>query len=186
MLFSRLWHSDHEADQAGWRILFVCMGNICRSPLAEGVFRQRVEEAGLSHLLVCDSAGTRAAHAGEPPDMRAQTVARKAGIELAQLRARRATEADFAAFDWILAMDRSNLGDLLRECPPQYRHKVHLMLEFAGEGADEVPDPYYGGIEGFQEVLARCERGAHGVIRRFRAMQLDVDEGRRGARQSSD
>lgn len=175
MLFKQLWRGG-EAGQAGWRILFVCMGNICRSPLAEGVFRQRAEEGALSSRLVCDSAGTRAAHTGEAPDARAQAVARQAGIAIERLRARRVAAEDFVTFDWILAMDRTNLGELLRECPPQFRQKVHLFLEFAGEGAEEVPDPYYGGMEGFQEVLARCERGAQGIIQRFRAMHPELND----------
>lgn len=153
----------------GWKILLVCMGNICRSPLAEGVLRQRVAEAGLTAELQCDSAGTQGYHAGEAPDVRAQQVARESGMDIGNLRARRVMAADFRDFDWVLAMDRHNLSVLTGECPLEYRHKLQLFLEFAGEAGAEVPDPYYGSIEGFHEVLSRCERGAAGVIARYRA-----------------
>jgi len=153
----------------GWKILLVCMGNICRSPLAEGVLRQRIGEAGLATELSCDSAGTQGYHAGEAPDPRAQQVARERGLDLASLRARRVMATDFRDFDWVLAMDRHNLSVLTGECPPEYRHKLQLFLEFAGEAGGEVPDPYYGSIEGFYEVLTRCERGAAGLIARYRA-----------------
>ena len=170
MGFFQQFRRDGASEQGpGWRILLVCMGNICRSPIAEGVLRQQAEKAGLASVIHCDSAGTLAAHAGEAPDPRAQRVAAEKGIEISRLRARAVTLEDFQSFDWILAVDRNNLATLLRQCPPQYRIKVQLFLEFAGEGADEVPDPYYGGIEGFHEVLARCERGAQGVIRRYQA-----------------
>lgn len=176
-LFQQFRRNVISDQRSGWRILLVCMGNICRSPMAEGVLRQRAEEAGLATVLHCDSAGTLAAHAGEAPDPRAQQVAGEQGLDISRLRARAVTPDDFQSFDWILAMDRNNLATLLRQCPPQYRIKVQLFLEFAGEGGEEVPDPYYGGIEGFHAVLERCERGAQGVIRRFQAQFTDGKPG---------
>lgn len=152
---------------SGWNILLVCMGNICRSPIAEGVLRQRVAEAGLTSHLRCDSAGTHGYHAGEAPDERARRIAGEAGIDLTGLRARPVLAEDFARFDWVLAMDRSNLLTLRRDCPPEHQHKVQLFLEFAGAAAAEVPDPYYGNLDGFRTVLTLCEQGAAGVIRRW-------------------
>lgn len=150
------------------RILFVCLGNICRSPTAEGVLRGIAarEFAGLP--LYVDSAGTADYHVGEPPDRRTVAAARRRGYELASLRARRVARSDFESFDYILAMDRANLEEL--EALDRGRSQVHvgLFMEFAPElGFDEVPDPYYGGIEDFERVLDLCESGARGLLRRL-------------------
>jgi len=151
------------------KVLMVCMGNICRSPTAEGVLRAHVERAGLTGEVEIDSAGTHAYHVGEPPDPRSQKAAAKRGYELAHLRARRVTVADFLRFDLILAMDRDNLGMLREACPPEEQHRIKLLLEYGREaGHDEVPDPYYGGPEGFERVLDLIEDACAGVIEDLR------------------
>ncbi len=151
------------------RVLFVCMGNICRSPTAQGVFEHLVEGQGLTSLIQIDSAGTHAYHVGEPPDVRATQAARKRGIDLARQRARRVNEYDFLDFDYVLAMDRNNYDDLMSLCPPAHRSKLHLFLEFAtGLVEDEVPDPYYGGITGFERVLDLIEQAAQSLLAEIR------------------
>ncbi len=151
------------------RVLFVCMGNICRSPTAQGVFEYLVERQGLSSLIRIDSAGTHAYHIGERPDERAAQAAMRRGIDLCKQRARRVTENDFLLFDYVLAMDRRNYEDLLAFCPPAHRPKLRLFLEFAPELAeDEVPDPYYGGATGFERVLDLIERAAEGLLAEIR------------------
>lgn len=151
------------------KVLFVCMGNICRSPAAEGVFKHYVQSAGLAGLIESDSAGTHDYHIGHPPDPRAQATARRRGYELGALRARQVCRDDFEAFDYVLAMDEANLRQLKRLCPPQHAHKVKLFLEFGGEELPrEVPDPYYGGTEGFERVLDMVEQGAQGLLRHLR------------------
>jgi protein-tyrosine phosphatase len=152
------------------RVLVVCMGNICRSPTAEGVVRTHIERAGLKGVVEVDSAGTHAYHVGEPPDPRSQKVAAKRGYELAHLRARRVATADFLRFDYILAMDRNNLTMLREACPDEEQHRLGLFLDHAKNiEEDEVPDPYYGGPEGFERVLDLIEAGAVGLIERLRA-----------------
>jgi protein-tyrosine phosphatase len=147
------------------KVLFVCMGNICRSPTAQGVFEHLVEGQGLTSLIKTDSAGTHAYHVGEPPDVRAMQAARKRSIDLGNQRARRVTGDDFLDFDYVLAMDRNNYDDLMSLCPPDHQSKLHLFLEFAsGLEEDEVPDPYYGGITGFERVLDLIEQASHGLL----------------------
>jgi protein-tyrosine phosphatase len=147
------------------RILFICMGNICRSPMAEGVVRVLAERAGLTSILEVDSAGTHAYHEGEPPDQRARKVAGIRGYDLSGLRARRVNDQDFSRFDRILAMDRQNLAFLVRSCPKEHLSKLGLFLELAdGLVQDEVPDPYYGGVDGFEKVLDLCEQAAQGLV----------------------
>lgn len=151
------------------RVLLVCMGNICRSPTAEGVLRSHVERAGLAGEVEVDSAGTHAYHVGEPPDPRSQKVAASRGYQLAHLRARRVATADFLRFDLILAMDRDNLAILREACPPEEQHRLGLLLDYARNAQhDEVPDPYYGGPEGFERVLDLIEDGCSGVIEDIR------------------
>ena len=145
-------------------ILFVCMGNICRSPTAEGVFRKRAEAAGLAGLHI-DSAGTHAYHVGEQPDLRSQEFAARRGYDLSKQRARKVATDDFAAFDHVLAMDRENLALLEAACPPQYRHKLGLFMHYAKHsGSDIVPDPYFGGGSGFDVVLDYIEDASDGLI----------------------
>lgn len=151
-------------------ILLICMGNICRSPTAEGVVRRKAREMGLDTLVQIDSAGTHGYHAGEAPDGRAQEAARGRGYDLSSLRARQVAERDFAAFDYLLAMDRDNLAALKRRCPPQYQHKLHLFLAFSRSYPNlEVPDPYYGGRQGFDMVLDMVEDAAQGLLDQLRA-----------------
>jgi protein-tyrosine phosphatase len=147
------------------RVLFVCMGNICRSPTAEGVFKRLVTNAGLDAEIESDSAGTHDYHIGDPPDGRSQSAARRRGCDLSTLRARQVAHDDFAAFDYVLAMDETNLTALRGLCPANYRERVKLFLEFAPEaGRRDVPDPYYGGAQGFEDVLDLVELAAQGLL----------------------
>ncbi len=147
------------------RVLFVCLGNICRSPTAEAVFRHLLARAETELEIEVDSAGIGSWHIGEPPDERAQAAARRRGVDMSGIRARQIAHEDFALFDLILAMDRQNLAELRRRSPVQYRERVRLFLEFAPDlGADDVPDPYYGGEAGFEEVLDLTEQAARGLL----------------------
>lgn len=148
------------------RVLFVCLGNICRSPTAEGVFRALVEDAGLSDRIHVDSAGTAAYHVGEPPDARSVAHARERGYDLTPLRARRAVAADFERFDLVLAMDESNHRNLASICPPVRRDRLRMCLEFARDAGKltDVPDPYSGGDAGFEHVLDLLEDACQGLL----------------------
>lgn len=147
-------------------VLFVCLGNICRSPTAEGVFRYLCEQAGVSSRVDIDSAGTGAWHVGHPPDVRAQAAALKRGIDLSQQRARAVSDADFEVFDYILAMDQANLQELLARSPTKHAHKIQLYMEFAQDATvAEVPDPYYGEGDGFERVLDLVMDAGKGLIR---------------------
>ncbi len=147
------------------RILFVCMGNICRSPTAEAVTRHLLKNKVLESIIEVDSAGTHDYHLGEPPDLRAQRAALKRGVDLSGLRARRVEPGDFEAFDLLLAMDRENLAILRRVCPPKHRAKLGLFMAYAARfEAQEVPDPYFGGERGFELVLDMVEDAACGLI----------------------
>jgi len=147
------------------KVLFVCMGNICRSPLAHGLFEHRVERAGLSQRISIDSAGTHAYHVGEKPDPRSQQTAEAHGFDLSSQRARKVVASDFAQFDYVLAMDRDNHALLSAQCPNEHRHKLRLFLEFAPHlNEREVPDPYYGGPEGFEHVYRLIDAAADGLM----------------------
>lgn len=147
------------------RILFVCMGNICRSPTAEGVFRHRVQQAGLAGRVEIDSAGTVGYHAGEPPDRRAVKCADARGYDLSALRARQVRRSDFADFDYVMVVDQANLEALRSRCPLEYQSKLRLLMEFARRhSAREVPDPYYSGAKGFEAVLDMIEDAADGLL----------------------
>lgn len=154
-------------------VLFVCLGNICRSPTAEGMFRSHCARAGLADSIQIDSAGTGAYHLGSPPDARAQAAARKRGIDLSNQRARQVTHDDFASFDYVLAMDRDNLSALMQRCPPEYRQRLSLFLAFAEDLAvREVPDPYYGDDDGFETVLDLVDAASAGLIADIRRAAL--------------
>ncbi len=145
-------------------VLFVCMGNICRSPTAEGVFRHFVEESGLSDQIEIDSAGTHAYHTGEPADRRATTAAERRGYSLTQIRARRVVTKDFEQFDYIIAMDKDNADRLVEQADAEHHDKIRLFLEFGTAQEDEVPDPYYGGAAGFERVLDLVEDASRGLL----------------------
>lgn len=141
------------------------MGNICRSPTAEGVFRARAELAGCSHLLHIDSAGTHAYHIGNQPDPRSTQYAHRRGVDLSTQRARQVVATDFADFDHVLAMDHENLARLMAACPPQHRHKLGLFMQYASNSdSDVVPDPYYGSGDGFDRVLDYIEDASDGLL----------------------
>lgn len=147
------------------KVLFVCMGNICRSPTAHGVFRHLVRQAGLEARIEIDSAGTHGYHVGEPPDQRAWATARSRGVEIGDLRARRAEVDDFLHYDYILAMDQDNYRSLARICPGGMKKKLMLFMDFAPElRRPEVPDPYYGGQQGFDQVFDLVEAAARGLL----------------------
>lgn len=148
-----------------YSVLFVCMGNICRSPTAEGVLRQRVRQAGLESAIHIDSAGTLDYHVGSPPDARSCHHARDRGYDLSSLRARQVQPRDFGRFDLILAMDWQNLQELQALCPPEHAHKLRRLMEFAPPGlGDVVADPYYGGHAGFETVLDHIEQACDGLL----------------------
>jgi protein-tyrosine phosphatase len=151
-------------------ICFVCLGNICRSPSAEAVMRDLVERAKLAERIVIDSAGTGDWHIGEAPDERAQKAARKRGYDLSKLRGRQVAAADFARFDLFIVMDDANATALTAVCPPEYRDKIRLLMEFAtNDDSRVVVDPYFGGEEGFEKVLAQCEDACEGLLKALRA-----------------
>ncbi len=147
-------------------VLFVCMGNICRSPTADAVFKHAVRKAGLEHEIFVDSAGTHAYHIGEPPDRRAQNSALKRGYHMHDLRARRVAANDFANFHYILAMDHENLALLQQRCPDQYNSKLELFMNYSKGlySNQEVADPYFGGDQGFEQVLDMVEEASQGLL----------------------
>lgn len=147
------------------KVLFVCMGNICRSPTAQGVFENLITSEGLQEHIHVDSAGTHAYHIGEPPDPRSQQAALRRGIDLSVQRARKVRPEDFFEFDYVLAMDRSNYESLKDICHPDYEERLRLFLDFAPDaGTPDVPDPYYGGAQGFERVLDLIETAAAGLL----------------------
>lgn len=151
------------------KVLFVCMGNICRSPTAEAVFRRYVEQAELAAHIHIDSAGTHDYHIGAAPDPRTQQAARQRGYDMSKLRGRQVEAADFARFDYVLAMDMANLSILERLCPHDAQSHLGLFLEFAARHVErEVPDPYYGGADGFERVLDMVEDAAAGLLQHIR------------------
>jgi protein-tyrosine phosphatase len=155
------------------RVLFVCTGNICRSPTAEGVFRAMTEACGLAARIEVESAGTGGWHVGEPPDERACRAAALRGVDLTALRARQVTEQDFGRFDLIVALDRSHLRALRAMSPPEATDRIRLLMDFAPqEGVSDVPDPYYGALGGFDRVLDLIEAGADGLLRTIREEYL--------------
>ncbi len=172
-LLDRFRKPKHEVPppvDAVCSVLFVCLGNICRSPTAEGVFAHLLEGCGLQHRVRVDSAGTYAGHAGEPPDARSREAAARRGVDLSRQRARRIAPEDLEHFDYVLAMDKDNREAILRlSDDPALRGKVRLLLEFAPHLPErEVPDPYYGGRGGFERVLDLIEEAAQGLLLEIR------------------
>ena len=148
-------------------VLFVCLGNICRSPTAYGVLLQKLAGRGLADSLQVDSAGTGVWHVGEPPDRRAQRHAALRGYDRSGLRARQVTAADFHRFTHVLAMDRDNLAALEAMCPADFSGELGLFLSYGSRGLLELPDPYYGGPQGFEDVLDLVEDAADGLLARI-------------------
>ena len=150
-------------------VIFICMGNICRSPTAEAVFRHQVEQAGLAEQILIDSAGTHDYHIGDPPDARTQRAAKLRGYDMSQLRGRQVVAGDFYRFDYVLAMDEANLDILKRLRPRDAQSHLGLFLEFAERQTErEVPDPYFGGADGFERVLDMVEDAAAGLLKHIR------------------
>jgi len=150
------------------RVLFVCLGNICRSPSAEGVFRQVLENAGLSNQVKIDSCGTGSWHVGKAPDGRAREAAARRGIDISDLRARQFQESDLFEFDYVLVMDRHNLADIKRVQKEIGGTEPELFLDYGSPSHDEVPDPYYGGDQGFEMVLDLIQEASKGLLARLR------------------
>ncbi len=149
------------------------MGNICRSPTAEAVFRQYVEREGLTQSIEIDSAGTHDYHIGAPPDSRTQLAAKQRGYDMSQLRGRQVDASDFSRFDYVLAMDEANLSILNRLRPSNAQAHLGLFLDFAERHDErEVPDPYYGGVEGFEQVLNMVEDAANGLLQQIKIQHL--------------
>ena len=152
------------------KLLMVCMGNICRSPMAQVVTLHFAQLAGLERDIQVDSAGTHAVRGGDSPDPRAKKVLQERGYQFGKMRPRQISEQDFQRYDHILAMDQENLNDLLRLCPAEHTHKLRLFLEYAsGLDTRDIPDPYYGNPQGFERVLDLCEAGARGLIAHYQS-----------------
>jgi protein-tyrosine phosphatase len=176
MMLGKLWRREPDADAAtlttpgSTRLLFVCMGNICRSPTAEGVMRAKLRAAGLHRQVAVDSAGMSDHHRGEPPDPRAVRHAAQRGYDLTGLRARAVEPIDFHRFHWMLAMDEDNLRWLRKQAPPEAPVRLQLLLEHGPPGAGlEVPDPYYGPPAGFEQVLDLIEGACDGLVAQLAA-----------------
>lgn len=157
-------------QRAEINLLMVCLGNICRSPTAHAVMQHKLNAAGLAATVAVDSAGTAAYHIGKAPDPRSIEAAARRGYDLRELRARQVSSSDFRHFDYLLAMDHSNHGNLLRLSGPDGQSQVHLLLDFAADaGLREVPDPYYGGEQGFEQVLDLVEQACDGLLAHLQA-----------------
>ncbi len=154
-------------------VLFVCMGNICRSPMAEGAFVAAVSAANLQNHFHIDSAGTTGYHTGNPPDARMQATAKTRGLDLSRQRSRKVRPRDFTDFDYIIAMDRDNYSDLMRQCPQHLQNRIHMFLPFAPElNVAEMPDPYYGGSDGFIYVCDAAIQAADALLSTIREERL--------------
>lgn len=154
---------NHENGQK-LSVLFVCLGNICRSPTAEAVFRKKVADAQLDSLVCMDSAGTAGYHTGSPPDKRSRDSGSSRGYDFSGIKCRRVQESDFEEFDYIIAMDNANYADLTANSLPDFHAKIRLMMSFADSEFEEVPDPYYGGRKGFELVLDLIELASDGLV----------------------
>jgi protein-tyrosine phosphatase len=172
--FDNVWRGTMKNEEKV-RVLFCCMGNICRSPTAEAVFRHYVGKAGLADRVHIDSAGTHDYHVGDAPDARTQRAAKQRGYDMSQLRGRQVQAADFMRFDYVLAMDEANLDILKRLRPRNAQSHLGLFLEFAERHHErEVPDPYYGGADGFERVLDMVEDGAQGLLQHIRQSHIEA------------
>lgn len=150
-------------------VLFICSGNICRSPTAQGVFEHRVMQAGLREKVFVDSAGTHGFHVGSQPDTRAQRAATRRGFDLSSQRSRRVETEDFVNFDYLIGMDHDNIRALREVCPPEHHDKLSLFMQFvATADVVEVPDPYYGGTHGFERVLDLVEQASDALLEHVR------------------
>lgn len=159
-------------------VLFVCMGNLCRSPTAQEVLRQRATTAGLAESVRIDSAGTHSSHRGEPPDPRALAHAARRGYVLADRRSRQLTNSDFCSFNLLLAMDYGNLAELRRRCPPELQYRLRLLTEFCLHTRSPViPDPYYGNAQGFEHVLDLLEDACDGLLAHIQRQLGSVPRG---------
>lgn len=158
------------------KVLFVCLGNICRSPTADGVFRHMIQEAKLHDTVIVDSAGTGGWHEGEAPDPRTIKAAAKRGYDLSKLRARKVSKDDFHTFDLIFAMDNSNLRNLEAIRPKGSKAELHLFLKKFGLDEEEVPDPYYGGADGFDHVLDLVEKACLELLKEVKAKLVKKEE----------
>lgn len=156
-------------------VLFVCTGNICRSPTAEGVLRHQAKLVGLEDRLKIDSAGTHGYHIGDPPDRRSIAAARKRGIDLSALRARQVAAGDFEEFDYVIALDRGHFDLLRADCPPAHLSRLSLFLRHLGEDLHDVPDPYYGNAKGFEDVLDLIERGCAALLAHIKREHFSSD-----------
>jgi len=157
-------------------VLFVCMGNICRSPTAEGVFVKLIKDKALESSFRVDSAGTHAYHEGEAADLRSQQAALLRDINLAHIRSRKVVMGDFEDFDFLLAMDDDNYSLLMKACPEHYQTKIHYFLDFAPHlKVREVPDPYYGGVYGFEKVLDLIEEASSGFLESLKTTRLQIN-----------
>lgn len=154
-------------EQPRTSILFVCLGNICRSPLAEGIFRAVAAERGLAQALRIDSAAIGDWHVGSPPDPRSIAVARRFGIDISDQRARQVQTADFSRFDLVLGMDRANIRALQQLAPLAARDRIHLFLDYALGRTEDVPDPYYGGEEDFSAVYCTIREASESLAARL-------------------
>ncbi len=149
------------------RVLFVCLGNICRSPTADGIFRHMIDQRGLKDKFACDSAGTEAYHAGEPADRRSVREAARHGVDLSFCVSRKVADADFHEFDYIIAMDEMNYSDLMERCPPAATHKISMMLDHGpSTGIRAVPDPYYN-PDGFDLVFRLVHDACEGLLNKL-------------------
>lgn len=163
-------HSIEVQEKVIVKVLFVCMGNICRSPMAEGIFRHMLEAAELTDRVYVDSAGTHAYHIKSPPDKRGLEIAARRGMDLKAIRARQVVAEDFENFDYLLAMDYDNYQHLIALCPrTEWREKIHLLMDYAPDLSErEVPDPYYGSLGGFERVMDLLEAAVEGFVLHIR------------------
>lgn len=166
---SKRTKKDKSLDNKHIKVLFCCLGNICRSPTAEGVFRQLVADEDLAHVITTDSSGTQGYHIGREPDSRAQSASLSRGYDISDLRGRKFAAEDFANFDYLIAMDSDNYNDMKKIKPQNATGSLHLFLEFASQHDEtEVPDPYYGGPTGFERVLDMVEDASAGLLAHIR------------------